>query len=57
MFRFTLSTCGILTHAATMDATGPVIAVILGTAGLALAAAAWWSDLRPIVDRMIGLDL
>lgn len=59
MTRFLLSTCGVLTEAATLHQleTMTTTAVLVSAAGVVLAVGMWWKDLQPQVDRWIGLDL
>ena len=57
MTRFTISTCGVLAEVAALDSASPPLTLVLGVVGVAVAVCVWWSEIRPVVDHLIGLDL
>jgi hypothetical protein len=57
MTRFAISTCGVLAEVATIDSASPTPAIVLGVVGVVVAMCVWWSEIRPVVDHLVGLDL
>jgi len=57
MTRFTMSTCSVLAEVAAFDAAATPVAIGVGVLGLMFGAAIWWTELRQLADRLVGLDL
>lgn len=56
MTRFVVSTCGVITEVAAMDALAPGWMLVATGATLGVAVVAWWSAAGPVIDRIIGID-